>query len=463
MSCFLARHALSLQQKNVCYDSHDHTNKFHRNMKRAFILTLVSLLYAISMQAQTGRWHGKLNVQGMSLTIVFNISDEGCTMDSPDQNVKGIKAEKSVTDDGLLSISIPVIGASFEGKYCADSIPGTFRQRGIALPLTLKPGTQKVNRPQTPVPPFPYTTEEVSFTNGNATLRGTLTLPANFSRHTPAVIMVTGSGLQNRDEEIFEHKPFAVIADAFARTGIATLRYDDRGFGESTGDIVSFTTEDLKDDAGAGLTLLKERFDNAGVLGHSEGGSIALMLAAEGKADFVISLAGAVIPCRETLVSQNAHLLREKGFAEDVTDEYVAAISDAFDCIAKGQTPRDIDTSSLPFALKQNYKAAVRQCGTPYMRHLLALDIRKMLCNVRCPVLALNGSRDMQVDATRNLKALHDGMDSQLLTTVEVENVNHLFQHCNTGSISEYKDIEETFAPEVLQLMTDWLHKTASK
>ena len=191
--------------------------------------SIVLAMLAFTANAQEGAWNGELDVMGTKLPLVFNFTTNGCTMDSPSQNAKGIPAEKTVTDDGTIKVKVGMIGATFEGKMANGEIKGTFTQNGFPLPLTLKPGKITVKRPQTPVPPFPYKEESVSFTNAGYTFNGTLTLPENYTKETPVVLMVTGSGQQNRDEELFEHKPFAVIADALARQGIASLRYDDRG------------------------------------------------------------------------------------------------------------------------------------------------------------------------------------------------------------------------------------------
>ena len=416
------------------------------------------LAVALTAQAQTGDWSGKLNVQGTSITLVLHLNADGCKVDSPDQGVRGIPAEASHTDLGKLVISIPSFGATYEGFLLAGQLVGTFTQHGVSFPLTLTPGLPKLNRPQTPKGPFPYATEEVSFSNGDAVLKGTLTLPEGCSRNTPVLVMVTGSGLQNRDEEIFEHKPFAVIADALARAGIATLRYDDRGFGESTGDAVSCTTEDLKNDALAGIKLLRERFDRVGVIGHSEGGTIALMLAAEKQADFIVSLAGMVILGEETLLIQNRLILALTGFPETTVDTYCKALKEAFDATVAGMNPPATDKFDLPEGLKQNYQAVLVQSATPYMRYFLALDMRPLLNTVTCPVLALNGTKDFQVDPDQNLSALRTGLPANPNNRiVPVEGVNHLFQHCPTGNPSEYKDIEETFAPEALATLIEWL------
>jgi len=267
--------------------------------------------------------------------------------------------------------------------------------------------------------------------------------------------MVTGSGLQNRDEEMFEHKPFAVIADALARNGFASLRYDDRGFGESKGDIIYVTTEDLKNDALAGVRLLRERFFNVGVLGHSEGGTIALMLAAEKQVDFVVSLAGAVVSGKQILLEQNRLLLLKEGYSEEITKSYLTALESLFEDIKTGVTTT-LDRQGLPQELEKNLNIVREQANTPYIRYFLSMDISSSLTDITCPVLALNGTKDFQVDCEENLGVLSKGLVGAK-QIVPVEGVNHLFQHCDTGDVSEYKEIEETIAPEVLETIVAWL------
>ncbi len=427
-------------------------------MKR-FLSTIFLVLVCSVCGAQMpeGVWSGKIEVrQGVSLGLVFRFSEGGgCTLDVPDQGARGIPAQVTATLVGV-KITVPSIGAAFEGVQLGKGISGNFTQSGASFPLTLTPGEPRLNRPQTPQGPFPYQTEELSFSNGDATLRGTLTLPEGCSRQTPVLLLVTGSGQQNRDEEIFEHKPFAVIADYLARRGIATLRYDDRGFGESTGDVLSVTTEVFKEDARAGIDLLRGRFDRVGVLGHSEGGTIALMLAAEGKTDFVVSLAGMVVTGSRTLLAQNRAALLQAGLPESQISSYCEALEKAFAQITAGEQPADsIDGYDLPEALKQNYKLAVAQALTPYMRYFISLDATKLLGQVRCPVLALNGTKDTQVDADTNLGALEKGLPAARI--VRCEGLNHLFQHCQTGLSAEYREIEETLAPEVLELIAGWI------
>lgn len=427
-------------------------------MKLRWIMLAFAAFVVMGLRAQNGEgndtWSGKLSVYGNEMTIVFHLNDENCTLDSPDQGVKGVAAKLERTAVGV-KVTVPSINATYEGVNMGKSIMGTFKQHGQSFPLTLTPGALKRNRPQTPVGPYPYQTQEVTFSNGNAVLKGTLTTPKDFSRKTTVLLMVTGSGLQNRDEEIYEHKPFAVIADALARQGIATLRYDDRGFGESKGDLVNVTTEDLKNDALAGIELLRKQFDRVGIIGHSEGGTIGLMLASEGKVDFVVSLAGSVVSGQKVLLEQNQWTLQQAGYAPEVVDRYCKALESLFNDVKAGATPV-LDTQGLPTELAQNLQAVKAQCGMPYMRYFLALDVSDRLSKVTCPVLALNGTKDRQVNSEENLEILRNGLSGKKEIRA-IEGVNHLFQHCKTGDPSEYKNIEETFAPEVIDIIISWL------
>lgn len=421
-----------------------------------FLLCLATIATEAQDGAVKGAWTGKLNVYGTELSLVFHLDSVNCTLDSPDQGIKDIPAKLELTATGI-KVTVSAINASFEGVNMGTSIMGTFKQHGQSFPLTLKPGTVKRNRPQTPVGPYPYQTQEVSFSDGEAVLKGTLVLPESHTQDTPVLLMVTGSGLQNRDEEVFEHKPFAVIADALARQGIATLRYDDRGFGESTGDLVNVTTEDLKNDALAGVQLLRKQFKQVGILGHSEGGTIGLMLAAEGKVDFVVSLAGGVVSFEKTLLEQNRWILQQAGYTQDVTNRYCTALESLFDELKAGRDPEPT-SHDLPAELEQNLKMAQAQSSTPYMRYFLRLDLTDRLGKIICPVLALNGTNDRQVNCEENLNALLRGLACQKEIKA-MEGLNHMFQHSNTGNPAEYKDIEETFAPEALDIITAWLKK----
>ena len=426
-------------------------------IKLFFIAAILCLMASVA-KAQKGSWSGELNIQGIKLPLVFNFTDDGCTIDSPSQGAKGIKAEKSITPEGKLKVTAGMIGASFEGTMEEQTITGTFTQNGMSLPLTLKPGEQKNNRPQTPVPPFPYITEEVTFSNGDITLNGTLTLPEGWDKNTKAVVMVTGSGQQNRDEEIFDHKPFAVIADALARKGIASLRYDDRGWGNKAIRFTDFTTDDFKQDAAAGIDLLRRKFKTVGVIGHSEGGTIALMLASEGKTDFVVSLAGMTISGKQTLLNQNIDALRSIGLQEETVEKYSEVISDIFDKVAAGQ---DIDEYLKGAENMENFKPIIdhakKLLTSPYMRHFITKDIHNSLPTIKCPVLALNGKKDTQVAYKQNLEVLENGLTNCSHETVAYDNLNHLFQHCTNGSIVEYHQIEETISQEVLDKIISWI------
>lgn len=422
--------------------------------------TLTSVVFAMmafAANAQEGTWNGELNVMGNKVPLVFNFSTNGCTIDSPSQGVNGIQAEKTVKDDGTISVKVGMIGATFEGKMTDGEIRGTYVQNGFPLPLTLKPGKLVVKRPQTPVPPFPYKEESVSFTNAQYTFNGTLTLPENYSKNTPVVLMVTGSGQQNRDEELFIHKPFAVIADALARQGIASLRYDDRGWGDKSVNFADFTTDDFRQDAAAAIPLLRKRFNKVGILGHSEGGTIAMMLAAEGKADFIVSLAGMAISGKETLIMQNRQAMTAIGLPKETVDSYCNSISKALDEIASGKKANEINIDDVPVALKPVTIKALQQADTPYIRHFLTVDAGKLLPEIKCPVLALNGTKDTQVDCDANTTRIEKGLANCKHSIKKIDGVNHLFQHCNTGIVTEYQQIEETISPEVLQEVAKWI------
>ena len=426
-------------------------------MKKSILCVIALLLCFVGTRAQTGTWSGKLDVQGTKLTIVFHLDGNEPTMDSPDQAALGFPIQVERTDIGKITIQIPSLGASYEGQWLIKQIVGTFKQAGLSLPLVLTP-EKELNRPQTPKGPFPYTTEEVSFSNGDAVLKGTLVLPDGYSRKTPVLVMVTGSGQEDRDETIFDHKPFAVIADALGRAGIATLRYDDRGVGGSTGEVATATTIDFKDDALAGINLLRERFDKVGVIGHSEGGTIALMLAADQQVDFVVSLAGMAVSGLETLVSQSRVSLMSAGYTGENVDKFCDAVRKAGQVRVHGGRMPFPDELDLPDELKQSYQNVITQIQTPWMVKFLSLDMQPLLGGISCPVLALNGTKDIQVDHESNLAALRNGLPAHPKNKIEaLEGLNHLFQHCTTGAVSEYREIEETFSPEALDIMVQWL------
>lgn len=434
--------------------------KFAEVLKSATLSKVQSILMLLAMAlttmdvwAQEGAWSGDLDIQGTKLSLVFHFDADGCTMDSPMQGAKGIKAEKSNTTEGKLVVKVPAIGATYEGLYLGNMIVGTFTQGMASLPLTLKPGALEPNRPQNPKGPFPYTTEEVTFRNGDFVFNGTLTLPTNCTKNTPAVVMVTGSGQQNRDEELMDHRPFAVIADALARGGIASLRYDDRGWNDPAVPFYNYCTYDFLDDARAAISELRKRFKKVGVVGHSEGGTLAFMLASEGRADFIVSLAGMVIPATQQMILQNRAQLSVSGIGAEEVDTYCKALDELFALITEGKPTGDFVVPAMSEALDQNFRAAMKQwLDIPYFTRFLSVDAGKDLPRIKCPVLALNGKKDLQVDWEPNLRMI----DNKVKSTHEVvalEGMNHLFQHCQTGALTEYQQIEETIAVEVLEKM----------
>lgn len=421
------------------------------------IISLLLAIYAVAISAQVGKWSGELDIQGMKIPLVFNFTKDGCTLDSPSQGAKGIKAIFYNTPDETIKVEISVINAIFEGKMTANEIAGIFTQNGFSSPLTLRQGITTPNRPQTPKGPFSYTTEEVSFQNGEFTLHGTLTLPKNYNKDTPVLVMVTGSGQQNRDEELMGHRPFAVIADALANNGIATMRFDDRGWEDKNFPWQDYTIADHKTDAEACVSLMRERFSRVGVIGHSEGGTIAMMMGSEGKVDFCISLAGMFVSGKQTIIEQNRDILRNGGLPQSTVDSYCDNLEKACNDIIANKNIENDECLNVPEVLRQNFKASLKQLSTRYMRDFLSVDIQKILSNIKCPVLALNGKSDTQVNCYSNLDTLEKGLTSCKHEIIAFDGLNHLFQHCQTGFANEYYIIEETIATEILQVMTNWI------
>ncbi len=421
-----------------------------------------------------GPWSGKISVGQTELTLVFNfaVSDDGSlsvTLDSPDQDAEGIEAECDATALPMLRVNIPSLLASYSGILYGGNIVGTFSQGGLSLPLTLTEGEPRPSRPQTPRPPYPYAAEDVSFPGGSpeVTLAGTISYPSGYSAAAPvcsaapaaisastaqdgkttvsdntapvAVVMVSGSGLQDRDEQIFGHRPFLVIADYLARNGIASLRYDDRGFGESTGaeSVGTATTEDFMQDALAAVEYLRStgRFSRIGVLGHSEGANIAFMLGALGKVDFVISLAGIGVKGDEALTAQVNRIAELSGQKVELSVE-------------------DFRRS----ALMQNQ---------PWLSWFIDYDPTADISGTACPVMAVNGSLDSQVIPSLNLVAIAeklpegsaDGESGGKNFVKEYASLNHLFQHCATGAPTEYRGIEETMSEELLADIAAWIRE----
>lgn len=426
-----------------------------------------------------GPWRGELRIGQSRLNIVFNFSEdtEGkpvCTLDSPDQGAEGIPAVINILTGDSLNVSVPSLDASYAGRIIDNKITGKLRQSGMTFDLDLVQGKPIILRLQTPVPPFPYKTEEVVFSNGDAVLSGTLTYPEGYEatgrEDVPVVLMVTGSGQQNRDEEVFGHKPFAVIADYLARNGIASLRYDDRGAGGSTGDTDSITTATNAEDADAGIRFLREsgKFGKTGVLGHSEGGTIAFMLGARKKADFIISLAGAAVRGDSILVEQNRAALIQSGIPPQDADSYCTALGIVLRHKVSRETPPEKAehiTDSLvnaagvtvPPAARQNLAIIMKERNS-WLEYFIGYDPAEDIANTTCPVLAVNGGLDSQVTAGTNLGAIEKLLPENSQNSIkEYPGLNHMFQHCQSGSVTEYGKLIETFSKEVLKDIVNWI------
>ena len=414
------------------------------------VLTAVFMLISFAGMAQVapkttallGTWTGKLNVGATSLTLVFHFEQTDdhvvCTMDSPDQGAKGIGVYKNYLSEDSVSLSVITLGVNYRAKLKDGQLDGTFVQNGLRLPLVLKKGELERRRPQMPAAPYPYQTEDITFVNqaDNATLSGTLTYPVGYEtmkkKDVPVVIMVSGSGLQNRDEELFDHKPFLVLADHLARHGIASLRYDDRAFGKSEGgDRIhkDATTLDYKRDAEAGIQHLRslKKFSKVGVIGHSEGGNIAFMLGADKKVDFVVSMAGVGVKVDTALTAQANKIMELQG------------------------QPTRLNV--------EQYRQNVQALQSPWMDWFVDYDPTKDISAMKCPVMAINGDKDCQVISTLNLPSIRQLLQKNKRHLVkEYPSLNHLFQHCQTGLPTEYGNIEETISPEVLTDIVEWIN-----
>lgn len=403
-------------------------------------LAVASIFTATAQVDLLGSWSGKLDLGVAKLTLVFHLEQvDGyvkVTMDSPDQSATGIPCKKDFLSYDSLAVNVPQLNLSYRARLKDGKLDGTFKQNGMSFPLVLAKGTEELRRPQNPQPPFPYETEEVTFRNerDSATLAGTLTWPVGYnpkSKKKPVVVLfITGSGQENRDEELFDHKPFLVIADYLARHGIATLRYDDRATGASKGgDVRNATSEDFARDAAAGLAYLRSRkaFAKVGIIGHSEGGLIGFMLGAQKKADFLVSLAGPGVKGDTLSASQRNRMYELYGGTGTMTADSIRQLPE------------------------------IQQ--VPWFRWFVDYDPSADIAATRCPVFALNGDRDCQVISSLNLTAIGRLLPkSKRNLTKEYPGLNHLFQHCTTGLMEEYRQIEETIAPEVLSDIAEWIN-----
>ena len=460
---------------------------------RTLSILLISLLTTISITAQdiTGQWNGALKVQGTQLRLVFNVTkndtDVSSTMDSPDQGAKGIPTTTTNFENSILKITIASAKIEYEGTLGKDNIiVGTFKQGGQSFPMNLSKEViekEKLVRPQEPIKPYSYHSEEVFFENNKAgiSLAGTLTLPKKDGVF-PVVILISGSGPQNRDEELLGHKPFLVLSDYLTKNGIAVLRYDDRGIALSKGDFKTATSADFATDVESAISYLKTRKEinkkKIGLIGHSEGGLIAPIVASKSKdVAFIVLLAGTGIQGDQILLLQQKLIGKASGISDEELQKNETENRKIFDIVNKSTNLEQLDkdlTIYIKQSLKDNpteekpagmsdedfIKLQVKQIANPWMQYFIKYNPGPDLEKVKCPVLAINGEKDLQVPSKENLeaikKALTKGGNKKVIVK-EFPNLNHLFQECKTGSPSEYSTIEQTFSPIALDEIAKWI------
>lgn len=458
-------------------------------MMRNMVILLILILLAVGLSATAieGEWYGVLDAMGMQLSLVVHVNKDdtglAVSLDSPDQDAFGIPADKATFIDGTLEFSVGSIMASYKGTLKDGAIDGVFKQAGFEAPLLLsrevvekKPLPKRIQEPEEP---YPYLQEEVSFVNEKAgiTLRGTLTIPQVKGKF-PAVVLVSGSGPQDRNEEIMGHKPFLVLSDYLTRQGIMVLRYDDRGTAESEGDHSTAITQDFADDALAAVAFLKRhpQASMVGIIGHSEGGIIAPIAATKDKdIAFLVLLAGPGIRGRELLIQQQADIKRAMGVSEEELSEPADFELKLYDLILE-DTDEETKLKRLDEIVADEFKKGSEavegiseeqlkktikeQMFSPWMYNFIRMEPSEYLHKLTLPIFAVNGSKDLQVAASVNLKAISEALTkagNKHFVTKEYPNLNHLFQTCETGSPSEYAGIAETFNEEVMSDIAEWI------
>lgn len=456
-------------------------------MKKLITTTVFCLLsYLGFSQEIVGAWTGELDIQGMKLPLIFNIKESNgnlsTTLDSPKQGAKDIPVKETFFKENILYINAPDLGIAYQGTLTNGKFEGKFKQGGMELPLLLeKNQSQKeftYNRPQMPKGPFNYNIEEVSFINpaDKNKLAGTITTPKD-KKNFPIVVMITGSGAQNRDEELFGHKPFWVIADDFAKKGIGCLRLDDRGIGGSAKVEKRPTSADFATDINSAVEFLAQKgYNNIGLLGHSEGGMIAPIVATTNKkVKFIVSMAGPGVKCSDLLLKQieeGGLLAGEKPEKVKLELQTSRKIFDFLFTYNGNDLQKELEiiyTNELkkyptdlmkPENIESVAKSEVKQISSPWFVYFIKFNPQDYLTKLKIPVLAINGSKDFQVDAVTNLDGFTKGLSkagNKNFETVNFEGLNHLFQECKTGAFSEYVEIEQTIAPKVLNKMSEWI------
>lgn len=446
-----------------------------------------------------GHWQGSLKpTPVVELRLALEITNgpgakPAGLMVSLDQGNSRIPLTALTETAGVVHLEARSVGGTFDGRLSRDGteLAGDWTQGGSKLPLVFKrlAHAPVLARPQEPKPPFPYEEQQVTVENGTAgvKLAGTLTLPRGAGPH-PAVVFITGSGPQDRDEAIMGHRPFFVLADHLTRAGIAVLRCDDRGVGGSTGSFAKATPTDFVEDTLAQVAYLRTRKEidarRIGLLGHSEGGIVAPRVA--GKAPdlaFMVLLAGVGVPTEELLLRQARDLARVMGAGEEVIATNAALQRDIFRVLrtepdatrAEAALRKLMADQTAAFTAEQRaaigltdamVETQIMTALSPWFRELLAYDPRPALRAVKCPVLALNGEKDLQVAAKENLAAIRDALTTggnQKVKTVELPGLNHLFQTCQTGAVAEYGQIEETFNAGAMKLIADWIREVTTR
>lgn len=439
-------------------------------------------------QEINGSWLGELDIPGTKLPVVFNLKQSGneliATMDSPLQGAKDIPVTKATFEKNELTLTSSEMQFQYKGVLKADKFEGTFIQGQMSLPLVLnrkKDGEAVLKRPQTPKAPFDYKIEDVTFENptDKNTLAGTITTPNN-KKEFPMVILITGSGQQNRDSELFGHKSFWVIADDFAKKGIGVLRLDDRGIGGSTGLSEAVTTQNFASDINSAVEFLaKKGYKNIGLIGHSEGGIIAPMVASQNKkVKFIISMAGPGIPTDELLLLQTNAIAKLSG----ATDEELKSTDDLnrkIYAIVKNYSGNDLENGIKKLLSEEMKKLPAEQQPSdteleklvneeskkitiPWFVYFLKLNPDVYWSTLKIPVLAMNGTLDMQVISKENLNGIKSSLEkakNNQFEIAEFPNLNHLFQEAKTGGVDEYAQLEQTIAPAVLEKMSSWILK----
>lgn len=467
-------------------------------MKKQTILSglLLTTLFSSAQTVFLGTWEGKIN-RDLELRMIFHITQDAsknfmATVDYPDQGLENLKVSSLQLKDDSISLEISQIPAKYYGKLTSDSVITGIFEQGMSLPLNIKKVNKVVEkkRLQTPVGPFPYKSMDIVYENKDKTITygATITIPQG-NGPFPAVLLLTGSGQQNRDEEIMAHKPFAVIADHLTRNGFIVLRVDDRGMGSTTGDILSATTLDFADDAIVSLNYLKSRKEvdkrKVGLIGHSEGGMIAQIVAAKRKdISFVIMLAAPGEKTLKLMNDQNEAILTKTGLPKQYITAYLNLYNNILTTIISSdevsvnskvkaivntwtaKTPNNIviaTTGIKDEKSKDNFiNQFVNQVSVPWVKYFLSYDPAPNIYKMTAKVLAVNGNRDIQVISKTNLAGIEAALrksKSKSYEVKELEGLNHLFQECKTCTISEYGQLEQTISPSLLEIVTKWMRK----